>query len=130
MSEWAKPHPNAGVASWLDETDEDRVFVSVITLAEVRYGIERLVTSARRKRLNEWLEQELPSRFEGRILNVDNRVADACGRTIARAEGLGRRIEAMDALIAATAEIHDLTLVTRNVSDFESVLKVVINPWQ
>ena len=130
VSEWAKPYPNAGVAAWLNEADEDRVFVSVITLAEVRYGIERLPLGGRRRRLNEWLEQEVPSRFEGRILIVDNHVADACGRTIARAEAAGRRIESMDALIAATAEIHELTLVTRNVSDFESVLPNVINPWQ
>lgn len=130
VSEWAKPHPNSGVTAWLNEADEDRVFVSVITLAEVRYGIERLPPGARRTRLNEWLEQEVPSRFEGRILTVDQGVADACGRTIARAEAIGRRIESMDALIAATAETHELTLVTRNVSDFESVLKGMINPWK
>lgn len=130
VSEWAKPHPNAGVTAWFNEADEDRVFVSVITLAEVRYGIERLPPGARRTRLNEWLEQEVPSRFEGRILTVDQRVADACGRTIARVEAIGRRIESMDALIAATAETHELTLVTRNVADFESVLKGMINPWK
>jgi len=130
VSEWVKPHPKSGVAAWLAEADEDRVFVSVITLAEVRYGVERLAASTRRKRLNEWLEEELPLRFEGRILNVDSKIADACGRTIARAEALGRRIDAMDALLAATAEAHDLILVTRNVSDFDPVLKTMINPWQ
>jgi predicted nucleic acid-binding protein len=128
VSEWVKPQPNAGLMRWTDSVDEDSVFLSVITLAELRYGIDRMVKSKRRRRLEAWLHDELPIRFEGRILSIDPSVADACGRMIRRAKLLGRPIEAMDAFLAATAEIHDLTLVTRNVSDFP-LLKTIVNPW-
>ncbi|MFI5089417.1 MAG: type II toxin-antitoxin system VapC family toxin [Terriglobales bacterium] len=129
VSEWMKPHPNPGVVAWLADVDEDRVFLSVITLTELRYGIERMPPGHRRKRLDEWLEEELPLRFEGRILAIDPAVADACGKVVARSEALGRRMEAMDAFLAATAEVHRLTLVTRNTSDFQPTVKGVLNPW-
>src|SRR3546814_4808101 len=77
VSEWVKPQPNAGVIAWLAEVDEDRVFMSVVTLAEIRHGIERLPAGARRKRLDTWLRDELPLRFEGRVLSVDEAVADS-----------------------------------------------------
>jgi predicted nucleic acid-binding protein len=129
VSEWMKPRPNPGVVAWLADVDEDRVFLSVITLTELRYGIERMPPGHRRKRLAEWLEQELPLRFEGRIFSLDPAIADACGKVVARSEGVGRRREAMDAFIAATAEVHRLTLVTRNTSDFQPMVKGVLNPW-
>lgn len=128
VSEWVKPQPNAGLMRWTDSVDEDGIFLSVITLAELRYGIDRMPSGKRQRRLEEWLRDELPIRFEGRILPVDPSVADACGRIVRRAELLGRPIEAMDAFLAATAEVHRLTLVTRNVSDF-SLLKRIVNPW-
>ena len=109
--------------------NEDRVFVSVVTITELRYGVARLATGKRRERLDGWLRKDLISRFEGRILPVDLRIGDACGRLMARSESTGRPIEARDAFIAATAEVHGLTLVTRNTSDFEPTLKVIINPW-
>jgi len=124
-----KPHPNPGVVTWLVDVDEDRVFLSVITLTELRYGIERMPPGHRRKRLDEWLGEELPLRFEGRILAIDGAVADACGKLVARREALGRRMEALDAFLAATAEVHRLTLVTRNTSDFQPTVKDVLNPW-
>ena len=129
VSEWMKPHPNPGVVAWLADVDEDRTFLSVITLTELRYGIERMAGGNRRRRLDEWLTDELPLRFEGRILSINRAVADACGKVVARGEAGGRRMEAMDAFIAATAEVHRLTLVTRNASDFEFVAKNVLNPW-
>jgi len=129
VSEWMKPHPNPGVVAWLADVDEDRVFLSVITLTELRYGIERMAPGHRRKRLDEWLEEELPLRFEGRILAIDGAVADACGKVVARTEALGRRLEAMDAFLAATALVHRLTVVTRNTSDFQPTVRGVLNPW-
>jgi toxin FitB len=129
ISEWMKPRPNPGVIAWLADVDEDRTFLSVITLTELRYGIERMEASNRRKRLDEWLEEELPLRFEGRILAIDPAVADACGKIVARSEAAGRRMQAMDAFIAATAEVHRLTVVTRNASDFQTVARSVLNPW-
>ncbi len=129
VSEWMKPRPNPGVVTWLAEVDEDRTFLSVITLTELRYGIERMAAGHRRKRLEEWLEEELPLRFEARILPIDPDVADACGKVVARSEAVGRRMEVMDAFIAATAEVHRLTVVTRNASDFQPVVRNVLNPW-
>lgn len=129
ISEWMKPQPNPGVVDWLHHADEDRVFISVVTLTEIRYGIERMAAGGRRKRLEAWLQRELPLRFEGRILPVDEMVADASGRMAARSEASGRPMEAMDAFLAATAEVHKLALVTRNQSDFKAVLKDTINPW-
>ncbi|SPF32265.1 Ribonuclease VapC [Candidatus Sulfotelmatobacter kueseliae] len=128
VSEWIKPRPNPGLIGWMESTDEDRVFISVITLAELRYGVERLAAGARRRRLEEWLGHELPLRFESRILPVDTNVAEAWGKTVSRSDAAGRPMGAMDAFLAATAETHHLTLVTRNVSDFP-VLKEVLNPW-
>jgi predicted nucleic acid-binding protein len=128
VSEWTKPRPNPGLIGWMESTDEDRVFISVVTLAELRYGVERLATGARRRRLEAWLGHELPLRFEGRILPVDADVAEAWGKTVSRSDAAGRPIGAMDAFLAATAEFHHLTLVTRDVSDFQ-LLKAVFNPW-
>jgi len=128
VSEWVKPQPNTGLMRWTESVDEDRVFLSVISLAELRYGIDRMARGKRQQRLEEWLRYELPLRFEGRILPVDPSVADACGRIVRRTELLGRSIEVMDAFLAATAEVHLLTFVTRNVSDFVT-LKDVFNPW-
>jgi hypothetical protein len=128
ISEWQKPQPNRGVIAWMDATDEDRLFLSVVTLAELRYGIERMTVGGRRRRYEQWLEYELPLRFEGRILSVNPTIADMWGRLVARGAAAGRPINAMDAFLAATAEVHRLTLVTRNVSHF-SLLKTVLNPW-
>ena len=128
VSEWTKERPNAGMIRWLDATDEDRLFISVATLAELRYGIDRLPVGARRRRLHEWLQHQVPLRFEARILTVDPAVADAWGALRARAEAAGRNISAFDALIAATAAVHRLSVVTRDAADFES-LAPVVNPW-
>jgi toxin FitB len=129
VSEWTKPQPNAGVITWLEKADEDRVFLSVATLAELRHGVDRLASGARRKKLDSWLSEELPLRFESRILPVTAEVADEWGRVIARCEASGRPMAAMDGVIAATAAVHGLTLVTRNTSDFETALKGMLNPW-
>ena len=128
VSEWVKPRPNPGLIGWSESADEDRIFLSVVSLAELRYGVERMAPGRRRSRLDQWLQHELPLRFEGRILPVDANVAEAWGRTVSRSEAAGRPIGAMDALLAATAETHQLTLVTRNVSHFP-LLKTVLNPW-
>jgi predicted nucleic acid-binding protein len=129
VSEWVKQRPNAGVVAWLAEIDEDRVFLSVITLAELRHGVRRLADGSRRRRLDAWLGDELPLRFDGRLLAIDQTVADRWGEVVAEREAAGRPIGAMDAFIAATANVHQLALVTRNERDFESVVKEIVNPW-
>jgi toxin FitB len=128
VSEWVKPRPNAGVAAWTAEVDEDRVFLSIATLAELRDGIERLAHGKRRSRLDEWLREELPLRFEGRVLAIDGRVADQWGKLVANREAAGRPIGAMDAFLVATAATHSLTLVTRNPAVFTGLVSAV-NPW-
>ena len=129
LSEPMKARPNAGLLAWLAEADEDSVFISVVTITELRYGIERLATGRRRDRLDGWLRKDLRARFEGRILPVDLEIADTCGRLVARSESLGRPIKPRDAFIAATAEVHALTLVTRNASDFEATVRTIVRPW-
>jgi toxin FitB len=129
ISETMKPRPNLGLLSWLAEADEDRTFLSVITLMELRYGVERLDAGRKRKRLEEWLDYDLPVRFEDRILAVDPRAADASGRLVAQSESVGHPIDRRDALIAATAQVHGLTLVTRSVSDFKPTVKDLLSPW-
>ena len=129
ISEPMKARPNAGVVAWLAEVDEDRVFLSVVTITELRYGIERLVSGQRRDRLDDWLRKDLSLRFKGRILPVDLEIADTCGRLVARSESVRRPIDPRDAFIAATAEVHGLTLVTRDASDFETTVKTIVTPW-
>jgi predicted nucleic acid-binding protein len=129
VSEWVRPRPDPSVVAWLAEADEDRVFLSVVTLAELRRGIARLAESRRRNRLDEWLRRELPLRFEGRILAIDEVIAAAWGDVMAEREARGRPISAMDAFIAATARVHQLTLVTRNAADFEGSVPGIVNPW-
>ena len=92
VSEWVKPRPDAGVVQWLAEADEDRVFLSVISLAELRYGIERLPAGARRHRLEQWLSEELLLRFEGRVLSVSAAVADSWGQVMARSQAGGHTL--------------------------------------
>jgi len=128
ISEWQKPRPNPGLIAWTESADEEKLFLSVVTLAEVRYGVERMALGSRRHRYERWLEHELPFRFEGRILPVSHRIADAWGRIVARCASDGKPISAIDGFLAATAEVHRLTLVTRNVHHF-TALKTVLNPW-
>lgn len=130
VSEVTKPRPDPGVLRWLDEVDEDRTYLSVITVAELRHGVERLAAGRRRAALESWLDGELLDRFEERLLPVGRDVADTWGRLMARLERRGRTVDVMDALLAATAECRDLQIVTRNVADFESTGVPVVNPWQ
>jgi toxin FitB len=129
VSEWTKPRPNAGVVAWLAEADEDRVFICVITIAELRHGIERLPAGSRRNRLGTWLKEQVPLRFEKRLLAVDADAANVGGRVMAQGQAAGRPSGTMDAFMAATVLQHDMTLVTRNVSDFEPLGITLVNPW-
>jgi hypothetical protein len=130
VSEWVQPRPHPGVVAWLADVDEDRAFISVVTLAELRYGVERLAPGRRRRQLEEWVRDELPLRFEGRVLSIDTAVADAWGGLVARRQAAGHPIAVMDAFLAATARVHGLTLVTRNAPDFEASVDDIVNPWQ
>jgi len=130
VSEWVRPQPDRNVISWLAEVDEDRVFISVISFAEIRWGVELLPVGRRRERLATWLAEELPVRFEERILDIDQRVAETWGVVTARGQKIGLTLGSMDALVAATAEAHNLTLATRNVKDFQRLGIALFDPWQ
>lgn len=129
VSEWTKPVPNRGLIAFLDAVDEDRLFLSVVTLAEVRRGVDLLPEGKKRTRLDEWLAHDLRERFDARIIDVDVSVAEHWGRLSARASRAGLHPPAMDCLIAATAAAHDLVVVTRNVSDFARFEIEILNPW-
>jgi len=101
--------------------------VSVLTLGELRKGIERLADKKRKEKLRLWLEHELPAWFEGRVLPVNLAVAERWGRLLAE---MGRPVPAIDSLLAATALHYELRLVTRNTGDFDYPGLEVINPWQ
>lgn len=129
VSEWTKPRPDAGVVGFLAGEDEDALFLSVVTLGELRRGVDRLAPGRRRSRLDEWLRDDLPARFAGRVLGIDAATADAWGRLIARREREGRPMGVMDGWIAATAEVHGFALVTRDVGDFAGAVERVVCPW-
>jgi predicted nucleic acid-binding protein len=129
ISEWVKPKPHAGVMRWLEETDEDSVFISVISVAEVRRGLERLAHGQRRKRIAAWLYEDLPSRFEERILPIDSAIAHSWGVIVEQARSRGITLSIMDAFLAATARTRELTLVTRNTRDFRDLDIPLFDPW-
>lgn len=129
ISEGAKPRPDNGVMDWLASMDEEQMFLSVVSLAELRHGIERMDKGGRKAALDIWLTEQLAPRFEERLLLVDTGTADQWGRIVARSQAAGRPIGAMDAFIAAHAQQHQLTLVTRNISDFEATGVRLFNPW-
>jgi predicted nucleic acid-binding protein len=130
VSEWVKPHPNPHVVAWLQEVEEERVFLSVASLAEIRRGVEIMPAGKRRDRLAIWLSEDLPARFAGRILDIDSRVADSWGIVMARGQSMGTNIHVLDAFFAATAQVHGLTLVTRNVQHFLPLEVPLLDPWE
>ena len=130
VSEWTRPRPNPNVAAFLAEADEDSLFLSVVTLAELRRGVTRLPDGRRRIVLGTWLETDLLQRFDSRILGIDADVADAWGRIMAAAERSGRTPGAMDVWIAAIAEVTGLTLATRDIRDFTPLGVRVFCPWE
>ncbi len=130
VSEWIRPRPNPNLVAWLEEVDEDRLHVSVVTFAELRHGIELMARSRRREALMRWLEEDLTDRFGDRILAIDRVVAESWGVVMARASASGRSMATMDGFLAATAATHDLTLVTRDAADFRGAGVAVFNPWE
>ena len=131
LSEYNRPgKPDAGVKQWLETTERDLQYVSVLSLAEIQKGIELLSIGKRRTQLEHWLRQELEVWFSGRVLHVDRQVASRWASLLAQSVQLGRPLPTIDSLIAATALAHDLTIVTRNVRDFHGTGAATINPWQ
>ena len=116
LSELRRRDPDANVVRWMADRPATTLHLSVLTVGELRKGVEGMAEGARKRRLLDWLEIELPMFFAGRILPVDAAVADRWGRLLAQA---GRPLPAIDSLLAATALAHGLTLITRNLRDFQ-----------
>ena len=126
LSELRRKQPHPHVVAWVEGRPRSALFLSVLTLGEIRKGIEGLDDTPRKQRLTDWLEVELPHYFLGRILGIDARTAQHWGQLMARA---GRPLPAIDGLLAATALQHGLTLVTRNTRDFDGLPLSLFNPW-
>ncbi|PJK09352.1 VapC toxin family PIN domain ribonuclease [Lysobacteraceae bacterium NML08-0793] len=126
LSELRKREANANLVAWMQARPRESLYLSVLSLGEIRKGIEGVADAAFRQTLTDWLEVDLPKYFLGRVLGVDAQVADRWGRLQASA---GRTLPVVDAMLAATALQHDLTLVTRNVKDFEGLGVTLVNPW-
>lgn len=126
LSEIRRKSPDANVVQWIHSRPATSLFLSVLTLGELRKGIDSLADAKRRLKLLDWLETELPLFFAGRILSIDEGVAGRWGQLMAAA---GRPIPAIDSLLGATAAHHGLTMVTRNSKDFKNLGLEVLNPW-
>jgi predicted nucleic acid-binding protein len=129
ISELVCPKPEPRVLEWMEVTDEAILYLSVLTLGEIRKGVARIPQSKRRTRLETWLEVELQARFAGRIVPIDAAIADRWGLIAAEAKRRGKALPVIDGLLAATALQRNLTVVSRNVSDFECAQVQVLNPW-
>jgi toxin FitB len=130
ISELVKPRPEPSVTAWIEGTDESLLYLSVLTLGEIRRGIAALPQSRRRAALEAWLDKDLRARFEDRILVIDHEVADRWGLLSAAARNSGNALPVIDGLLAATALEHNLTLVTRDTGQIPTMGVAVFNPWQ
>jgi predicted nucleic acid-binding protein len=130
ISELVAKRPNQKVIDWIDQLDPDSVYLSVITIGEIRKGVEKLPDSPRKATLQAWLTDELLVRFNGRILPIDIAVILVWGQLIGRLELKGKKMAAIDSLIAASALHNKCELVTRNEDDFKHAGVKIVNPWK
>ena len=130
ISELIKPQPDGNVLRWIAATNEALLFLSVLTLGEIRNGIEKLNPGRQRGRLESWLAVDLRLRFQDRILTIDEAIAQRWGALSAAAARKGRPVPVIDGLLAATALHHDLMLVTRNDGDVSGTGVPALSPWR
>ncbi len=126
ISEFKKSTPNAKVIDWIKSLPPQALHISVLTVGEIRKGVETVSDHNRREKLRLWLENELPEWFEDRILPINLEVAERWGRI---QHEIGRPVSAIDSLLAATALHYELRMVTRNTKDFDFPSLEIINPW-
>ncbi len=129
ISEFSRPKPDAAVMHWFRAADPLSLYTSVITLGELRLGIEDLPSGRRRNDLEDWLATGLPNWFAGNLLPVTGDIVERWAKLTIAAKRKGKTVGMSDGLIAATAFQHGLTLVTRDVSDFEDLGITLLNPW-
>jgi predicted nucleic acid-binding protein len=130
ISELVRSKPEPLVLEWMQAANEGLLYLSVLTLGEIRKGVAGAPQSRRRTQLETWLELDLQARFSGRILPIDAPIADRWGLLAADAKRKGRALSAIDGLLAATALHHNLTIVSRNVADFAGTQVAILNPWE
>lgn len=129
LSEVRRPAPDPKVLAWLDGIDEDRAFISVASIAELRRGIALMDAGRRRDALAAWIAGDLPARFAGRIVPIDLAIAEHWGDLMAQARRSGFALSVMDGFFAATALAKELVLATRNTKDFAPLGVPLFNPW-
>lgn len=130
VSETVKPRPEKTVLHWIGSQIPGDLFLAAQTIGELVRGARKVRERARRDRLESWIEHDLARQFEGRILPFDASTAAVWGRLMGDGDRAGRRPSAADAQIAAAAMQHDLTLVTRNVKDFQNFDIRLLDPWR
>ena len=128
VSEIRHPQGAPAVKAAVESLDDENTFLSVVTLGELAGGVARLVQGRRRRELMAWLDG-LETHFADRILSFDPGTARLWGELDALARNAGRRASAADGMIAATARVHGLHVMTRNVADFEPLGALTVNPW-
>ena len=129
ISELVKKVPRRQVVDWVEAQEESTLYLSALTIGELEKGIAKLPASARKTRLTTWVRRDLAARFAGRVVPVDARVASRWGSITGESERRGSPLPVVDSLIATTALVHDLQVVTRNTEDFARCGVVCINPW-
>ncbi|MEI6707923.1 MAG: type II toxin-antitoxin system VapC family toxin [Methylococcales bacterium] len=127
ISELKRPKPNQCVIDWFATVTKESLYLSVLTLGEIRKGVDKLPDSQRKQALSSWLEKDIPLWFDSRLLVIDEGVADCWGKLQAQTN---RPLPAIDSLLAATALHHNLCLVTRNIRDFDYPNLTILNIWQ
>ncbi len=130
ISELVRPKPEPRVIAWMEAAEEAMLYLSVLTVGEIRKGLAGLAQGRRRTHLEAWLEVELQARFAGRIVPIDSAIADRWGVIAAEAKQKGKALPIIDGLLAATALHYNLTVVSRNASDFTNTHVQVLNPWE
>lgn len=129
ISELIKPSPSDSVLNWLDNIDEDNLYLSVITLGEIQKGISKLQESSKKTKLQLWLNNDLENRFKGKIISVDQDIAITWGNILSNAEKIGKKLPSIDTLIGATAIVRNMTVVTRNTSDMSGSGAIIFDPF-
>jgi len=130
ISEMVKPEPSSKLVSWLSSRHEENLFLSSITIGEIQKGISKLPESLKKNELQDWLDFELIERFDKRILVIDIKVAQKWGEILALSEKSGAKMPVIDSLIASIGIVHDMTVVTRDVSDMKPSGVKLFDPWE